>query len=343
MPDEKIKVPVNPSIREYKGEYAVRWEESRSSRYKEYRRKWVENPKKFVLGDGPINLDIESTNYCNLKCPMCPRTVLVRDNVPVNGGKYELGFIDRSLYENLIDQAAEIGVEALKLNWLGEPTMHRNLADMVRYAKKKGIIDVLINTNGVLLDEKLATGLIEAGVDKLLFSFDSPFREDYEKIRVGANFDRVLENIRNVNRIRGRLGKDTPLTRASMVLMKENASQFKDFLELFKDIVDIVACTDKELIGDEIKTAKREKIKDFACAQLWQRMLITWDGKVAVCCNDARMEYVVGDATKEDLRSIWKGEKYRYIREKHMSGRYNEVPICGKCDIAEYDEKPDRK
>lgn len=56
----------------------------------------------------------------------------------VNGGKYRLGFIDYDFYKNIIDQAAEMGVCAVKLNWLGEPTMHKNLVDMVRYAKRKG-------------------------------------------------------------------------------------------------------------------------------------------------------------------------------------------------------------
>ncbi len=343
MSDELVKVPVDQYISEYKSEFALRWEETRSPLYKEYRRKWVENPKRFILEDGPINLDIESTNCCNLKCPMCPRTILIRDDITVNGGKFETGFIDFELYKNLIDQAVAIGVKAVKLNWLGEPTLHKRLVDMVKYAKEKGILDVLINTNAVLLDEKLATELIKSGLDKLLFSFDSPFKEDYEKIRIGANFEKVLENIKNVNRIRKELGKDTPLTRVLMVIMKENTHQFNDFVELFKDYVDIVAwgefTNEEELIGEERKVVKREKIKNFACAQLWQRMFVTWNGKVTVCCADAKMDYIVGDASKEKIKDIWKNHKYRFIREKHMSGNYNEVPICTICDLPEFDEK----
>ena len=39
--------------------------------YKEYRRKWAEYPKKRVVAEFPLNVDIESTNACNLKCTMC--------------------------------------------------------------------------------------------------------------------------------------------------------------------------------------------------------------------------------------------------------------------------------
>ena len=38
-------------------------------RYLEYRRRWMENPRNFVVEDFPIHLDIEATNRCNLK--MC--------------------------------------------------------------------------------------------------------------------------------------------------------------------------------------------------------------------------------------------------------------------------------
>ncbi|MDP4183179.1 MAG: radical SAM protein [Bacillota bacterium] len=343
MTDEKIKVPVDQNFNQFKDQFAIEWEAKRTEDYKEYRRKWVENPKDFILEEGPLNLDIEVTNCCNLKCPMCPRTVLINENIPVNGEKLKTGFIDFEFYKDIIDQAVDMGVKAVKLNWLGEPTMHKDLANMIRYAKDKGIIDVLINTNGLFVDEKLAEGLIKAGLDKLLFSFDSPYKEVYENIRIGSDYDKVISNIKNIKSLREKSGSDTPLTRVSMVLMKENADQFKDFVELFKEHVDIVAWSEytnkEELLGEGRKRLKREKIKNFACAQLWQRMFVTWNGKVVVCCADIKMEYVVGDAKKEKLKDIWKNEKYTNIRMRHMEGNYNSIPICSVCDMPEFDEK----
>jgi len=343
MTDKNISVPVDKYIREYKSERALEWEENRGSEYKEYRRKWVENPKNFILEEGPLNLDIEITNLCNLKCPMCPRTILIRDDISVDNEKYKLGFMDWELYTSLIDQAEDIGVSAVKLNWLGEPTMHKDLIRMVDYAKRKGILEVLINTNAVLLDQNLAEGLIKAGLDKLLFSFDSPYKENYEKIRIGADFNTVLSNIKNVRLIREKLKMESPLTRVLMVLMKENQDHFKDLVELFKDDVDIVAwgefTNEEELIGEDRKIVKRKKIENFACAQLWQRMFVSWNGKVVVCCADAKMNYVVGDARKEKIKDIWKNEKYSQIREMHMKGGYDKIYICSICDIPEFGDE----
>lgn len=340
MYNENIKIPVDPNFNQFKSNYACEWEEKKGEKYKNYREKWVNNPKRFILEDGPINLDIEITNCCNLKCPMCPRTVMINDDIPVSGGKFETGFMDFSFYKKLIDQAAQIGVKAVKLNWLGEPTMHKDLVKMVTYAKEKGILDVLINTNGVFLNKELARGLIEAGLDKLLFSFDSPYKENYENIRIGADYHKVIENIKNVNILRSELKKDNPMTRASMVMMKENQHHFNDFMELFKDHVDVVAWSEytnkEEILGDERKRIKREKNKNFACAQLWQRMFVSWNGNVVVCCADVKMEYQVGDARKESIYDIWKNEKYQHIRKMHMAGNYSGIPICGKCDMPEF-------
>ncbi|HEY9062153.1 MAG TPA: radical SAM protein [Pseudobacteroides sp.] len=342
MYDKSINIPVDQKFNQFKSKFACEWEERKGEEYKKYRDKWVQNPKNFILEDGPINLDIEITNCCNLKCPMCPRTAMIKDNVQVSGGKFNTGFMDFSLYKSLIDQADQIGVKAVKLNWLGEPTMHKDVVKMVAYAKDKGIIDVLMNTNGVLLDKELARGLIEAGLDRLLFSFDSPYKGDYEKIRIGADYEKVMENIKSINKLRNELQKDNPLTRVSMVRMKENENQFKDFMELFKEHVDIVAWSEytnkEELLRDEMKRIKRDKIKNFACAQLWQRMFVSWNGNVVVCCADVTMEYFVGDATKEKLIDIWKNDSYQNIRKVHMSGNCQSISICNKCDMPEFSE-----
>lgn len=330
-----LKVPVNPSYHEVKSDYAKKWEENKSEEYKEYRRKWLDNPKNFVLEKGPLHLDIEPTSACNLKCPMCPRTIIVNNNDSNSG--FKVGFMDMNLYKNIIKQASDLGVYSLKLNWLGEPLLHDNIVEMVRYAKKNGIIDVMFNTNAKLLDEKMTRDLINAGLDKLFFSFDSPHKEKYEEIRIGANYDKVLYNITRVNEIREELGTNNPLTRVSMVLMQENMDEYEDFVDLFKERVDIIGYSyymDHQQMGDKNKKVTgNKKVKNFACSQLWQRLFITWDGEAIVCCADDNREYVVGDANEDKLKEIWINNKYQHIRRKHKDGDYMDIDICSKCDV----------
>jgi radical SAM protein with 4Fe4S-binding SPASM domain len=326
-----MKAIINPTYHEINNEVAKNWEMNRSEKYKEYRKKWVENPQNFIVEDAPLHLDIEPTSACNLKCPMCPRTILLEDEY----SDLEINSMDLDTYKKIIDEAAEIGVYSIKLNWRGESLINKNIVEMVRYAKEKGIVDVMFNTNAVLLNEQTSKELIEAGLDKIFFSFDSPYKEKYEEIRIGANFEETLRNIQNFKKVRDKLKSSSPLTRIAIVRMETNQREFNDFVELFKDIVDVIAYLDYiEYHDPKIK----EYNPDFACSQLWQRMFISTEGDMMVCCTDIKKDFIVGNIHKDTIKNTWKNQKYQRIRELHKRGNYNEVPMCAKCSLPERKE-----
>jgi len=329
-------IPINPTYHEVINDFAKKWEENRTEKYKEYRRKWVESPKNFIVEEAPIHLDIEVTNQCNLKCPMCPRTILVNNN----NKDYQTGIMDINTFKDIIDEASEIGVYSIKLNWMGEPLIHPNIVQMVKYAKEKGIVDVMFNTNAVLLDEKISKELIEGGLDKIFFSFDSPIKENYEKIRIGARFEDTLNNIKKIIEIRKKLNKDTPLTRVSMVLMEDNKKEYKKFVDLFKDIVDVVSYGDySDASGKEF--FQEDYVDNFSCSQLWQRMTVTWNGDVLPCCGDINKEYIVGNIHNETIKKIWHSNKFGKIRELHEQGQFAKISSCRKCDMPIISKKSD--
>lgn len=129
---DKIKVKENRGFY-YQLENNGKWKKELDPAYKEYRRKWVENPNSFIIEKAPIDLAIEVSSMCNLKCPMCHRTIdLQKEDSKIARG----GVMDWQLWTKIIDEAAEIGVSSIKLNWRGEPTTNPKLADMIRYAKE---------------------------------------------------------------------------------------------------------------------------------------------------------------------------------------------------------------
>ncbi len=69
------------------------WKQHRPEAYHQYRRDWVDIPKSKVARDFPLHLDIETTTHCNLKCPMCPRTLMVEQ-----GNFDEWAFLTRPQY-----------------------------------------------------------------------------------------------------------------------------------------------------------------------------------------------------------------------------------------------------
>ena len=62
---------------------------------------------------------------------------------------------------------------------------------MIKYAKSKGVIDIMLHTNGTVMDEDLAKKIVNSGLDRIIFSLDSITKEIYEKIRVNAKFEDI--------------------------------------------------------------------------------------------------------------------------------------------------------
>jgi len=327
----EVAVPIDHNYHQSSNQRIKRWEASLSNEYLDYRRKWTEYPRIKKLTTFPIHLDIEATTACNLRCIMCPRTELVK-----NGKMWKIQNFNINTYKTVIDQGVEKGLCSIKLNFLGEPMLNRKLIDMITYAKEVGVIDVMFNTNATLLDENYSRQLIHSGLDKIFFSFDSPYRAHYNNIRVGADFDKVLYNIKRFVEIRNRMDYVTPFTRASMVLRKDNENEWKAFQELFSPIVDAVAYVD---YGDQGGLKKPEWTivrtgepkKTFCCAQLWQRMFIHPDGVVTVCCIDGLRELQVGNIFDNSAAEIWNSHKYNELRKMHAEGRFEEIPLCASC------------
>jgi len=306
--------------------YISRGSESDDPRYGEYRSRWNENPKKHIVGRFPIHLDIESANFCNLKCKMCYHGF----PPPQPYTDFKPGYMDFDLYKRIIDEGAEKGLCSIKPQFRGEPLLHPRIVDMVRYAKDKGIIDVLMDTNATLLTEEKARGLVLAGLDKLICSVDGCTKDVYEKIRIGADFDTVLNNIKNFQRIKKEMGVDKPTVRVQMVDITEIHDQIEDYKEFWGKIVEDVAVLDMlDLEGGVTKTIVS---KEFQCPDLWQRLVITKSGYVGMCCGDHRVMVVLGDVRQDSIEDIWHSDKLNEIRELHIKGESHKIEACRICE-----------
>ena len=318
---------------EVKSENWKKWEASHSEKYKKYREEWVKYPKELKVADHPLHLDIEVSSKCNLKCPFCSRTQRIEE-----GTWRKPGNIDMELYKQTVDQAAESGVYALNLNVIGEPFIHNGLTEMIRYAKDKGIVDIFFHTNGVLLTEKKSRELIESGLDKLIISFDSPYKEKYERVRVGAKYEHVLKNVRRFNKIREEMGSITPVTRINFIKLPGVTNQeIQDMIDLFTPIVDSIGLLDYIESDNNVRATASfpEGYKsNFVCSQLLTRMTVYDDGRVFPCCSDYDDGLQIGDLNKQTVQEVWESEELNAIRKKHFDGKFYELDACAKCDYA---------
>jgi radical SAM protein with 4Fe4S-binding SPASM domain len=334
---KKIEVSVDHNFHLKTQNIMDDWESRRTQAYKSYRKEWYNNPKNNILNDFPIHLDIEATSACNFLCTMCPRTEMIE-----NKTFWKVENFDMKTYEKIVSDGVPLGLRSIKFQYLGEPLVNKNLVKMIKFAKKAGVVDVMFNTNASLLDEKKAEEIILSGVDKVFFSFDSPYREQFNKIRIKGDYDLVLKNIKNFMKIKKELKSDTPITRVQMVLMKDNEKEWEDFQKLFSNVVDTIAYIDYLDHGTQNQHKEKGVVKigerkgKFCCPQLWQRMFVHPDGLVTPCCLDSSRELVMGNIKDNSITEIWKNKLYKNMREKHLAGKIDDIPTCRKCPLAKY-------
>jgi MoaA/NifB/PqqE/SkfB family radical SAM enzyme len=114
------------------------------------------------------------------------------------------------------------------LNGWGEPLLHTQLADMAALLNERKCIPGF-STNGLLLNEKKAAALMEAGLGYLAFSLDGASPETYRTVR-GGNFERVLRNIQTMVRLRA--GAVFPQISLTFVMLKTNLDDIPNMVRL---------------------------------------------------------------------------------------------------------------
>ena len=122
----------------------------------------------------PEIVQIESTNICNAKCVFCPRDDMERRRA----------IMDMDLFKKIVDECVELGITHVRVHNYGEPFLDRQLVEKVRYAKQRGIPQVGMISNGSLITEAAARGMIDAGLDAINISVDASGKEIFERTRV---------------------------------------------------------------------------------------------------------------------------------------------------------------
>ena len=61
-------------------------------------------------------------------------------------------------FKKIIDEGAPKGLRAINLNNFGESFYNKNLVKMIAYAKSKGVLDVMLHTNGTVMENGVRWG-----------------------------------------------------------------------------------------------------------------------------------------------------------------------------------------
>jgi len=270
----------------------------------------------------PLYLLIEPTSVCNLKCPMCfqvDETFTTKSN---------MGMMDIDLFKSIIDQAVEGGTTALTLASRGEPTLHPKFLEMIKYASNK-FLEIKINTNGTRFNENIAKTILECEISEVVFSIDDSQKDRYEKIRVGANFEKVLENVKIFANLRD-ITPNKTFTRISGVKLN-NSQDWQEMVTVWGKYVDQIGWVASEERWDTYNNSLKSNQEP--CENLWERMYVWHDGTVNPCDVDYKSVLSPGHISKGRISEIWGGQNYMKLRNLHLEGERSKLLPCDRCDV----------
>ena len=285
------------------------------------RARWHYCPRYFMALSFPTHLEIEVSSACQMRCPMCKTTEMVKNNIDF------FGFMDLDLYKKIIDECARSPLYSIKLSWRGEPLLNPNIVEMVSYAKRAGIKDVAFLSNGERLNPELAKDLINAGLDWISISFDG-MEDVYNRVRRPAVFKETVEKVKQIRICRDKFRRKKPLIRVQSVRSAIQGRE-SEFLKLWEGIADRV-----NFIADQKRSLEYKDYKhdpSYICPSPWQRMCISWDGRVAQCYGDYMMGNILGDVNVKSIQEIWRDKPFMELRRLIKAGRRLETLPCRTC------------
>lgn len=307
--------------------------------FSEYRNNWEEAVHFRKKLPYPLHIDFEISFQCNLRCQMCVMGLPKEDRVRYGDPKKKLDF---KAFKTIIDEGVQLGLKSVGFNGLNEPLLERDLIKWIKYAKEKRVIDIMFNTNGLLLNESTAREFILSGLTRMMISIDAATPETYGKIRRGGDFYVVKQNIENFINIRRSLKRRLPILRVAFVKMKNNIHELEKFKQMWQNKVDFLSIqtfTNPLVPGEKYYEdyekfhleQKEGKKTDFKCPQPWVRLMVRYNGDINPCCGVQGPKLVFGNIYTDNIEKIWNSRKMKFIRDIHANGEYKKNKICKLC------------
>jgi len=279
-------------------------------------------------GDFPKVVLIDTISYCNLKCSMCVHKEMKRRK----------GIMPWSLFTKIVDEIAETDKNVrLWMIFFGEALLLKRrkptIFDMIAYAKGKGLTEVVLNSNANLLDESAAKGLICSGLDAIYIGIDAFKPETYAKIRVGGNYEKVVQNTLQLIKLKNSMNSEKPEVFIQFVEMDINQNEKEDFIQFWNQQGAVVKIRPKVswagLIDAPNLVLDREE--RWPCYWAMRTMSITDTGKVVTCAVDLDAKFIAGDIHDQSLKEVWNG-RLKELRQCHLFKQFHALPEnCREC------------
>lgn len=270
---------------------------------------------------------------------MCPQTDPVTGKTGARGKNW-LKKMPLDMFEDIVAECTEAGLNVVNLEGSGEPSLNRNLAEYIAIVKKYGA-KAFCFSNGMRMKDDFMREVVDAGVDFYRFSIIGYNQELYKKWMNSPFYNIALKNMKAMKEYVEESGSDATIASYHLILDNDNIDYE---VEQYKKIVEEAGVSTEiwkmhNWAGVYKPEYEREgKIK--TCGRPFSPDLVIraggLDGKrgaVHPCCQVLGRddEAVLGHFEDNTLEEIVKGDAYSLLREQHRTGNYPD--FCKSCDF----------
>ncbi len=305
----------------------------------------------------PVLYNIETTNACNMRCEMCPRTTMMTRKIET---------LDTNTFDKVADQIRPFAEEeweiwqafveekygidrngmsenhfflhiipkVLVLHGYGDPLLDKRMPERVKKLTEKGIPSYF-SCNPANIDIEKNIEMFESGLGYIKYSIESVDDFLHKKIRGSASdFSGSYQRILRLLEEKQKRNLNTVIVITMLNLNRsEQQEEFQKLEKAFDgaDVYIYLKSQDQQWYQDKNEGTSSIHWTEF-CQFPWSSMTIKSNGEAVECVEDFNNEIVLGDTKRESLQDIWNGERYAQLRKDHFQLKPG-IKCTEQCDM----------
>jgi radical SAM protein with 4Fe4S-binding SPASM domain len=302
----------------------------------------------------PISAHVDISSICNYRCSFCFQA----DTKGMKEVGLKRGWMEVDMFKKIVDGFKEFPekIKKIKIGNHGEPTLHPDVAEMVKYAYESNTADIIeMFTNGSRLTPELNEAMVNAGLQRINISLEGLTDKRYLEVAgVKQNFQEIIDGVKSLYEIKTREKSDLQIyvkiadqahalkgDKDLKFMMTDEENKF--FFETFTPICDEIfvekvvpqwADTQLDKQNDVEDTGmygqKINQWKD-SCPFIFMYMHFNCDGTVSPCTLDWPRKVVIGNVNDESVKDIWEGKALRELQVAMLAGKRQCINLCNNC------------
>lgn len=300
------------------------------------------NLSKVLPLETPFSLHVFSSYYCNFHCSYCLHS-LPPEKLKKRNFKRQL--ISIYNYKKAIDGLREFPdkLKTIIFAGHGEPLIHKNIAEMVKYANKANVSNrTEIVTNGSLLNREMADNLIAAELSLLRVSLQGVTNEMYKKV---GGTDYLISDLVNNIKYFHKNRKNTKI-HIKIINIGLNGDKEKElFYNLFSPISDeatieyvipFINEINHTTITNNLSKCKHghEQSMSKICSMPFYMLILEPNGNLVPCCASI-VPCVYGNIQKNTIKEIWDSKKLNDFLCMQLTD-LTQNKVCKECSVPRY-------